>query len=225
MQTSRLPTDGKKVNGHDVDALAKTLALIRAQEKVCMFIDNSNLFHALKSMELGSRRLDYIKLRDLLGDGRSITVRFYYSTPPTITEDDRRKQEKRSKFYDFLECNLGYQMIELPLRERQVVEGGQVQYLPVEKGLDCEIVYDMAILSRSGHYDTFLLVTGDEDYARTVRRIRRDTGIQVEVAFFSGAGCSTVLTKEASKFIDLNQMKDEIFREYRNTQFQELAAV
>ena len=223
--TSRMTNGDGKKPCHDADILAKTLAMIRAQEKVCMFIDNSNLFHALKSMELGNRRLDYIKLRDLLADGRSISVRFYYSTPPTITEDDRRKQEKRSKFYDFLECNLGYQMIELPLRERQVIEGGQVQYLPVEKGLDCEIVYDMAILSRSGHYDTFLLVTGDEDYARTVRRIRRDTGLQIEVAFFAGSGCSTVLTKEASKFIDLNQLKDEIFREYRKDAFQELAAV
>ena len=47
--------------------------LLRKRERVCTFIDNSNLFHTIKSMttEIGSdRRLDYIQLRDALASGR-----------------------------------------------------------------------------------------------------------------------------------------------------------
>jgi uncharacterized LabA/DUF88 family protein len=202
--------------------LERTLKQMRSNERVCLFIDNSNLFHALKNMDLGNKRLDYIKLRDYLADGRSASVRFYYSTPTNgsiVAMEDRRRQEKRNKFYDFLESNLGYTMIELPLRERTIMVEGQPTQVPVEKGLDCEIVYDMAILSRTGRYNTFILVAGDEDYARTIRRIRQETGMSVEVAFFGSAGCSSVLTREASRFIDLNCVKEDLFRDHRGNEF------
>lgn len=198
------------------DVMNKFLKALRKKERVCLFIDNSNLFHALLGMNLEDRRLDYIKLRDYLADGRDVTVRFYYSSPPSAsTGEEQHKQAKRNRFYDFLGDTLGYTMIELPLRERTVVLDGETQQVPVEKGLDCEIVYDMAILSRSGRYDAFILVTGDEDYARTIRRIKNETGLAVEVAFFSGSGCSSVLVREASKFIDLSKVQNELFRPYR----------
>jgi uncharacterized LabA/DUF88 family protein len=207
-------------NGEDMKQyLEKMNRLIRSQERVCLFIDNSNLFHALRSLKLGNFRLDYIKLRDYLADGRTACVRFYYSTPNDFngqsSEDYRSRQVKRNKFYDFLAENLGYHMIELPLRERTVTEedGSQTQ-VPVEKGLDCEIVYDMAILSRTNRYNTFVLIAGDEDYARTVRRIRQETGVAVEIAFFQSAGCSSKLIREATKFIDLDSVRDQLFREY-----------
>ena len=76
-----------------------------------------------------------------------------------------------------------------------------------EKGLDCEIVYDMVKLSQSGHYDTFVLVAGDEDYARTIRKLRNETGIRIEVAFFANT-CSSVLKREASDFIDLSSIPE-----------------
>jgi len=211
------------LNGQAADMmeyLGEMNRLLRSQEKVCLFIDNSNLFHALKSMNLGNRRLDYIKLRDVLADGRTATVRFYYSSPDmgNLLNEDRARQAKRNKFYDFLESNLGYHMVELPLRERTISENGTPVQVPIEKGLDCEIVYDMAILSRAGRYNTFILVAGDEDYARTIRRIRSETGLNVEVAFFSNVGCSSMLVREATRFIDLNHasIREDLFREYKN---------
>lgn len=195
--------------------IANLLRLMKAQERVCAFIDNSNLFHALRSMDLGTKRMNYHALRDVLADGRTPTIRFYYSLPQQPAEDIgmRRKQEQRTKFYEYLESRANYTMICLPLREKRVVIEGVPTSVAEEKGLDAEIVYDMAVLSRTGRYNSFVLVSGDEDFARVVRRIQTETGMPVEVAFFGSAGCSSALIKEATKFIDLDFLRDRLFRE------------
>ena len=215
-----------------------------------MFIDNSNLFHGIRGQ--GTKKMDYVKMRDYLADGRSVDVRFYYSEP--INEDDSKyfdsmgaeKKASRDRFYRFLEDRLGFYMIRLPLRLRSGYDAatlslinylrqqmtddeilritGQKSYwirqiegdkVAEEKGLDCEIVYDMAKLSRAGHYDGFILVAGDEDYARSIRKIRLETGLEVELAFFGAGRCSLMLQKEAADFTDLNSIQN-LFKENSN---------
>ena len=183
---------------------------------MCIFVDNSNLFHAIKALKQ-ERSLNYIKLKERLADGRDTDVRFYYSMPNRPDKANLKaynQYEKLAKFYTGIE-GLGYYMVGLPLRERALFHNGGMTIVPKEKGLDCEIVYDMAMLSRTGEYNVFVLVAGDEDYARTVRRIRSDADIRVEVAFFSHAGCSNILIQEASKFIDLSNEIGSLFRENR----------
>ena len=60
----------------DAEALLKE---IRRLERVCAFIDNSNLFQSMRSLYDKATRLDYCVLRDYLAAGRSIDCRFYYS--------------------------------------------------------------------------------------------------------------------------------------------------
>ncbi len=200
--------------------LCKTL---RSSERVCIFIDNSNLFWALRLM-LESKRLDYVKLRKILAQDRQSDVRFYYSEPQNPLNDDARKRlQKQRGFYDFLEKTAGYTMIKLPLWERTIINNEvcshchepiqpEPQQVAVEKGLDCEIVFDMCKLSQGPtRFDKFILVAGDQDYARTIKKIRIDTGIQIDVAFFEGPRISPMLIKEASQFINLNQHKEELF--------------
>ncbi len=180
--------------------------------RVCIFIDNSNLFYAIKNNQ--GFRIDYGRLKNFLAKDRQATVRFYCSEPTNPhTEEEIENANKRDKFYGFLRY-IGFDVFILPLKERITQDiNGEKQLIGVEKGLDCEIVYDMCSLSRMAHFDTFILVAGDADYTRTVERIRKETGIQVEVAFFSDSGCSLSLQRECSKFIDLSQYKDEIRRE------------
>jgi uncharacterized LabA/DUF88 family protein len=227
--------------------LEKLLVSLRAQTRVCLFLDNSNLFHVIRGM--GMKKLDYIRLRDFLADGRTTDVRFYYSEPQS--ENDSVKRASRERFYRFLEDKVSFNMIRLPLRERsgydaaasnlvnhlrrsklsdddilriadqrygwlQQITGNELVF--EEKGLDCEIVYDMARLSRTGSYSNFILVAGDEDYARTVRKIRDDTGITVELAFFGGNACSKALQRAASSFLDLNDIPN-LFSDYRSEEF------
>lgn len=222
--------------------------IVKGRERVCVFIDNSNLFHAVRMMnqETGKhKKLDYIKVKDFLADGRRTDVRFYYSDTEEEWEDEAKSQS-RQKFYSFLENILGFTMIRLPLRERSAynpaiakmarhlrnagksdfeissIAGESVSWLKrmegqgnvaTEKGLDCEIVYDMCRLARTGKYDTFILVAGDEDYARTVGKLRDEIGLNVEVAFFGNCS-STFLQKEATKFVDFTT--SEIFQGERS---------
>lgn len=182
--------------------------------RVCIFVDNSNLFWAIKPLKEKDRHLNYVKLKERLTDGRVADVRFYYSMPSrpqNVYSELMRQYEKLTKFYLGIK-EIGYQMISLPLRERTVFATNGRIAVPKEKGLDCEIVYDMATLSRTGDYQAFVLVAGDEDYARTVRRVRQEVGIRVDVAFFSHAGCSNVLVEEASEFLDLSLEIDSLFR-------------
>lgn len=226
---------------HRLEELEK---LIRQQQRVCIFIDNTCLFHALR--ERSNLRLDYKKLIAYLGQQRTTDVRFYYSEDWRTLDDDVR--QKRRKFYSFLEHQLNYLMVELPLRKRASssvtqklvgylrengksddeilsITGKSLHWLqeinePVseEKGLDCEIVFDLVRLANEGRYSAFTLVTGDEDFARSVSRLRRE-GLTVDVAFFS-QDCSTVLKEECSGFTDLTGLH-ELFRGSYTTQSDE----
>jgi uncharacterized LabA/DUF88 family protein len=218
--------------------IEELLQAVRSQTQVCVFVDNSNVFHALRGM--GSRKMDYVRLRDYLGDGRTTDVRFYYSDPDPLRDDNLDKKAARERFYKFLEEKLAFNMIRLPLRERSGYDPitlalvnrlrqnvsdeeilsitGQKSYwlnqiigdekVAEEKGLDCEIVYDMARLSRLDRYSGFILVAGDEDYARSVKKIRDDTGMPVEVAFFGSGRCSGALQRSATSFVDLMHVAD-----------------
>jgi len=182
------------------------LRVVRQMEKTCIFIDNSNLFWALRTLGT-DQKLDYIKLKEVLSAGRPADVRFYYSEPQNPqTEEARIRLEKQKGFYHFLQAGADYQMIKLPLYER-TTDDVQTAF---EKGLDCEIVFDLCRLSLTGNYKTFILVAADQDYARTVKKIR-DIGVNVEVAFFKSARISSNLLKSASGFIDLDKYREELF--------------
>jgi len=222
-------------------------SVLQSREKVCIFIDNSNLFHALRGLagEWGEqRKLDYILLKEALAEGRDCDVRFYYSVPEGDGDSSDKSAQRRSNFYAFLGENLKFHMISLPLRERSGynpvvvslvntlrkrgvtddellrITGQRSHWLrqirgdntiSEEKGLDCEVVYDMVKLSYHRQFHTYVLVAGDEDYARTIRKLRNETGIRIEVAFFGPGRCSKVLRREASAFIDLMKIP-ELFK-------------
>jgi uncharacterized LabA/DUF88 family protein len=214
------------VVNHTVDFVTDHLSMevdflkeMHAMERVCVFIDNSNLFHMMRLMYGKETRLDFLKLKEFLAAGQQANCRFYYSfpvNPESLPEPYRQSHKQSVLFYEYL-ASIGFHLTSLPLRERMVNDA----LLPTEKGLDCEIVYDMAVISRTGTYKRFVLVAGDEDYARTIKRIRSETGIEVDVAFFGGSYISTMLVREASRFYDLGQVHD-IFKEPKQKQSRKL---
>jgi uncharacterized LabA/DUF88 family protein len=167
---------------------------MRSRERVCVFVDNGNLFTAIQSQP--GRKIDYIKLLDFVGAGRAVNcARFYYGESSLPGEDIEAFNvlKKRQSFYYVLQ-RAGYSVVP------------SIEY----DRLDLDVVYDMCAKSREGIFDTFVLIAGSENYAKIISKIRQDTGISVEVAFF-GNNCSQRLRQSANRFINLEN-QEEIFR-------------
>jgi uncharacterized LabA/DUF88 family protein len=184
----------------------KLLEEMRRGSRVAIFVDNISLFGGVQDMQevFGTRRIDYIKLRDYLANGRTVlSSRFYYSEPFVRDDSDStliQAAKKRRAFYYVLERN-GYLTIRLPDYKFSSI-------------VSLEIVYDICSLSRDGLFDTFILVAGEEDYTRVVKRVQEERGLAVEVAYFDKI-CSQKLKGAATKFIDLEKGL-ELFREFQD---------
>jgi uncharacterized LabA/DUF88 family protein len=203
--------------------VASIAAMLRTREKVCIFVDNTDLFDAIQQIRnTHGKKVDYIKLKEILANDRVVNranfyfsepspPKFYFSDPPYSKEVKDEGDEsllaakKRQGFYYVLQ-KAGYSVICLPQRERYDPQSGEYY---IDDTMSLEIVYDMCSMSQK-NFDTIVLVAGSEDYARIVGKLRQDSGVNVEVAFF-GSSCSAKLRDMANRFIDLEQ--DGIMRE------------
>ncbi len=162
--------------------------------RTCVFIDNTNLFHAVRSKF--DRKIDYIKLVDVLTNKNpNVSLRFYYNEPLIHKDDDFdafNSFKNRKAFYYVLQQS-GYIVIPCSEGDR----------------IDLEIVYDMRTLVNN--FDSFVLVSGNENYARPCIRIRQDTGIITAVVFFEEHCSKRLICSVNNRFIELG--KEDIFRD------------
>ena len=158
-----------------------------------IFIDSSNLYHALIS-ELGSANIDYAKFAELLtGDRKLITAYFY--APRVIQQEAPQQFSDQQRFFEYVR-SLPY----FKLREGKLVrQGGRLG----EKGIDVKIAVDMMIHAFQDNYDTAILVSGDGDLAVAADEVS-DMGKHVENACFTSSR-SRELQNACHKFIELTR--------------------
>lgn len=155
--------------------------------RVAIFIDGNNLFHAARSAGV---EIDYAKLLNFLRGESPILRAFFY------TGVDERA-ERQQGFLLWMRRN-GYRVVQ---KELKTFPDGTKK-----ANLDVEIAVDM--LSLVGHYDTAILVSGDEDFAYAINVIAY-RGVRVEVAGFRG-NTSPRLIDVADRFIDFDSVIAEI---------------
>lgn len=170
------------------------------RERVMMFIDGNNLYHSLKHV-MGRTNLDFKEFsKRLVGDRHLIRV--YYYNAPLNKEDDEDKYRQQQSFFDSLD-SVPYLTKKFGRLERRLVKqtlpDGTFVSVPtyVEKGVDTFIVIDMLSHAFKDHFDTAILVSGDEDFAVLVENVK-DLGKHVEVANLGG---SYILRQAADKYI------------------------
>ena len=170
------------------------------RERVMVFIDGNNLYHSLKHV-MGRTNLDFNEFsRRLVGDRHLIRV--YYYNAPLNKEDDEEKFRQQQSFFDSLD-SVPYLTKKFGRLEKRLVKqtlpDGTFVSIPtyVEKGVDTFIVIDMLSHAFKDHYDTAILVSGDEDFAVLVENVK-DLGKHVEVANLGG---SYILRQAADKYI------------------------
>lgn len=139
-------------------------------ERVCVFIDGSNLFFSLINNGIRTN-FDYGKfVQKLVGKDRKL-VRIYYYDAPLNQVTDPQRYKGQQRFLGQL-ANVDY----LEIRFGRLARGRQ-------KGVDVKLAVDMIDYAIHDCYDTAILVSGDSDLVPAVQLVK-STGRHVELSFF-----------------------------------------
>jgi uncharacterized LabA/DUF88 family protein len=186
-------------------------------ERVCIFIDGSNLYHGLKA-NYGNTRIDFKKLGDVLREGRQL-LRIYYYNVPLDAREEPEEYKRQQQFFDrlnktdYLELRFGRlvkrtvknKWCQSCARERGVKLvcqecGSQITgEFRTEKGVDVKLAVDMLSLAATNTYNTAILVSGDGDLKDAVQ------------AFFP-RGTAHALRNAVDRAIILDQAKVDMCR-------------
>ena len=143
------------------------------KDRIAIFIDGSNLYHALRS-NFKRHDLNFTKFTDRLCGERRLFRVYYYN----ILQDPDQYPEGHRDQQDFLEALHHIPYLEIRLGSTKITQG-----IPVEKGLDIMLATDMLHFAWTDLYDVALLVSGDGDFAYALQSVK-NIGKHVEVAYF-----------------------------------------
>jgi uncharacterized LabA/DUF88 family protein len=143
------------------------------EDRVALFIDGSNLYHALQS-NFKRHNLNFAEFANKLTGSRHLFRTYYYNVlqDPTRWPDAYREQQ------EFLDILRKTPYLEVRLGSTKMAQG-----VPVEKGIDIMLATDLLHFAWNGLYDVAVLVSGDSDFAYALQAVK-NMGKHVEVAYF-----------------------------------------
>ncbi|MDO8491300.1 MAG: NYN domain-containing protein [Dehalococcoidia bacterium] len=143
------------------------------QERVAIFIDGSNLYHALKE-NVGRTDLNFSEFARRLVGQRQLSRTYYYN----ILQDRSQNPEGFREQQEFLDVLRNTPYLEVRLGGTKLSQG-----VPVEKGVDIMLATDLLHFAANNLYDTAVLVSGDGDFAYALQTAK-NLGKHIEVAHF-----------------------------------------
>ncbi|MEA1959032.1 MAG: NYN domain-containing protein [Chloroflexota bacterium] len=143
------------------------------ESRVAIFIDGSNLYHALRS-NFGRHDLNFAEFASVLCGNRFLFRTYYYN----ILQDPALRVEGHREQSDFLNALRETPYLEVRLGSTKLSQG-----VTVEKGIDVMLATDLLQFAWNGLYDIAVLVSGDSDYAYALQAAK-NMGKHVEVAYF-----------------------------------------
>ena len=160
----------------------------RADERVIVFIDGSNLYHVL-SETCGRHDVRFGKFSDKLANGRDLRRTNYYN----IRQHSERYPQTSADQDKFLHV-----LYDTPYLEVRLGISKQRGEAMVEKGVDVMIAIDLVRNAYEDLYDTAILVSGDGDFYPAIQAVK-DLGKHVEVAAFDSN-----ISPDAARVADLH---------------------
>jgi len=148
-------------------------------ERVCVFIDGSNFYYGLKSLNLNNKKLDFFKLGELLAGKKRKLVRVYYYNAPLDQAMNKEKYKAQQRFFEELKKTRKVSVILCRMQKRKIDE--KIIYAVKED--DIRIAVDMLRYAYNNAYDTAILVSGDGDFVPAVTAVQ-ELGKSVEHAYF-----------------------------------------
>jgi uncharacterized LabA/DUF88 family protein len=143
------------------------------EDRVAIFIDGSNLYHALEG-NFKRHDLNFTEFANKLCGSRHLFRTYYYNIlqDPVQWPDTYREQQ------EFLDILRKTPYLEIRLRSSKMAHG-----TPIEKGIDIMLATDMLHFAWNDLYDVAVLVSGDSDFAYALQAVK-NMGKHVEVAYF-----------------------------------------
>jgi uncharacterized LabA/DUF88 family protein len=184
-------------------------------ERVTLFIDGSNLFHAIRYLNI---KIDYQKLVEFLTESRRLIRAYFYGAIPQEKDVKKNTPEWESLMRQrrFLE-ELSLAGIKVKMAHLRKLPSGEY----VEKEVDIMLATDMLSMAYMDAYDTAVLVSGDSDFSYTVEEVQR-IGKRVENASFKKTS-SYQLRKVCDRFILLDDYIDRFVVEEKPIITQEVS--
>lgn len=145
-------------------------------ERVCIFIDGSNLYHNLKKYNINIKFEDLIKK---IENKREIVNIFYYTALLDKTYNEN-KYNKHKKFLDNLKKIPNFNVIFCNLR-KILLENGKFHFQI--KGDDIYLATHLIKGAYEDLYDVAIIVSGDEDFIPAIN-LAKENGKKVINAFF-----------------------------------------
>lgn len=164
-----------------------------------VYIDGANLFHSTKLLGF---RVDYIKLRELLGHYAHIRTLNYFAA--------ENESKKAKDLNTFLMVN-GYNVHVKNAVHKPLYKDGKIN-IAQKKNVDVDMaVYAVDNASTDTALNQFLLFTGDGDFIPVVKVLKRRGPVTiVSTATPQAPLLCRQLREECDHFIDLTEFKDLI---------------
>ena len=162
------------------------------ENRVAIFIDGSNLYHALKS-NFKRHNLNFAEFANKLCGERRLFRTYYYNVlqDPVQRPDGYRDQQ------EFLDVLRKTPYLEVRLGGTKTAQG-----VSVEKGIDVMLATDLLYFAWNNFYDVAVLVSGDADFAYALQAVK-NMGKHVEVAYFeSGVSKDLLDVADNRHFLD-----------------------
>ena len=161
-----------------------------------IFIDGSNLYHALKHY-FRRTDIDIERFCQRLLRKRQL-IRIYYYNASVGQKQEPERYKRQQAFFNGVNA-VSY----TELRLGRLVYNNWPGTPPYEKGIDVQLATDMLTHNYKDNYDVAILVAGDSDYVGAIQAIK-DAGKHVEIALFGKAGTSKRLRNVADRVIAIN---------------------
>lgn len=172
--------------------------MITCMDRVCIFIDGSNFYHALKEAGLPIN-VDFGKLAIELTGQRKHIHTYYYNAPlvnPRRGDPDFAERERQCRAQQRFLYSLRF-VPNLTFRPGRLQRSPDGRY--VEKGVDIMLAVDMLTLAFKDRYDVAILTTSDGDFVHAIETIKFETGKTVELRQVSGSKAEALI-RAASEY-------------------------
>lgn len=164
-------------------------------ERVAIFIDGSNLYHAIET-NFHRHDLNYTEFIAKLCGSRQLFRAYYYN----VLQDPTKRQDTQKVQQDFLDILYKTPYLEIRLGGTKVSQG-----VAIEKGIDIMLATDMLNFAWKDLYDVAILVSGDSDFTYALQAVK-NLGKYVEIAYFE-----SVVSRDLLNIADYTHLLDRNF--------------